>query len=359
MFSFDESVAILDFEAINLRESDVNALTQRLNSEIINLNKFIVLERHSIKQIVEEQNFQYSGLIDVNTISDIGAMIGANYVIVGSISKIGGQYLSVDSRIIEVKSSKSIKSANYDANDLGQLLKEGMQNIAYQLCEIKIPQGNNTIQKNIKQIPSNNNQYQPTKTLDSKRESWYYYVSYAVLTSHGYPQVLEDYIIDVDEIIDERTEGSIELVGIYFHVKPKIIAGLIYDYSNDNISYDYSYYDLDFRSLNLTHTFLGLSLIGYFTEFGNGGFYKFDIGRAALDYNFSVIADDDTNISKNGTGFGIGIGYSFYLEQFNKTRAFISYNLSIRNIDLTNTTVPILEDFESYNKSCINFGFIF
>ena len=33
--------------------------------------------------------------------------------------------------------------------------------------------------------------------------------------------------------------------------------------------------------------------------------------------------------------------------------------LSIRNIDLTNTTVPILEDFENYNKSCINFGFIF
>ena len=88
-------------------------------------------------------------------------------------------------------------------------------------------------------------------------------------------------------------------------------------------------------------------------------FYKFDFGRAALDYNFSVISDDDTNISKNGTGLGIGIGYSFYIEQFNKTRAFISYNLSIRNIDLTNTTVPILEDFESYNKSCINFGFIF
>ena len=48
LFPFDESVAILDFEAINLRESDVDALTQRLSSEIINLNKFIVLERHSI-----------------------------------------------------------------------------------------------------------------------------------------------------------------------------------------------------------------------------------------------------------------------------------------------------------------------
>ena len=48
-------------------------LAKSLNSEIINLNKFIVLERHSIKQILEEQKFQYSGLIDVNTISDIGA----------------------------------------------------------------------------------------------------------------------------------------------------------------------------------------------------------------------------------------------------------------------------------------------
>ena len=43
------------------------------------------------------------------------------------------------------------------------------------------------------------------------------------------------FITDYDDITDERTEGGIELVGIYFHLKPKIIAGLIYDYSNDNI----------------------------------------------------------------------------------------------------------------------------
>ena len=146
---------------------------------------------------------------------------------------------------------------------------------------------------------------------------------------------------------------------IYTHLKPKIIGGIVYDFANDIINYDYINYNSDIRSLTLSHSFIGFSLIGYFTEFGNGTFYKLDIGRAFIDYDLSVIGGDDTNISEKGIGFGLGLGYSYYMEALNKTRLFISYNLSIRNIDLTNSTVPILEDFKSYNKQCINFGFIF
>ena len=133
----------------------------------------------------------------------------------------------------------------------------------------------------------------------------------------------------------------------------------LYKFSNDIINYDYINYDWDLQSLTLSHGFIGFSLIGYFTEFGNGTFYKLDIGRAFIDYDLAVMGGDDTNISEKGVGFGLGFGYSYYMEALKKTRVFISYNLFIRNIDLTNSTVPILEDFKSYNKQCINFGFIF
>ena len=122
LFAQQNSIAVIDFENINIRKTDAEALTQRLTSELININKFTILERSLIQKVIEEQKFQYSGHVDVQTVSDIGSMLGADYVIVGSISKIGGIYFSVDSRMIEVKSSKSLKSANYDGDDIGDLL---------------------------------------------------------------------------------------------------------------------------------------------------------------------------------------------------------------------------------------------
>ena len=265
--------------------------------------------------------------------------------------------------MIEVKSSKSIKSANYDGNDLGELLKDGMKNIALQLSDIDI---SNTQTKSNKS-ENNKAQYSKPETSTSslillnndKTESWYYYFSYSIATTHSYPNELEKFNEDYEYLTDNRTQGSIELIGIYRHLKPKIIGGIVYDFSNDIINYDYINYDWYLQSLTLSHGFIGFSLIGYYTEFGNGAFYKFDIGRAYIDYDLSVIGRDDTNISENGIGFGLGLGYSYYMEALKKTRVFISYNLFIRNIDLTNSTVPILEDFKSYSKNCVNFGFIF
>ena len=96
LYAVDNSVALIDFESINIRDTDADALTQRLNSELIKMGKFTVLERSLIQQVIEEQKFQYSGNVDMQTVSDIGSMTGADYVIVGTISKIGGKYFSVD-----------------------------------------------------------------------------------------------------------------------------------------------------------------------------------------------------------------------------------------------------------------------
>ena len=53
----------LDFEGINIYESDAKALTQRLTSEMISLEVYQVLERSKMKQLLEEQKFQYSGCV--------------------------------------------------------------------------------------------------------------------------------------------------------------------------------------------------------------------------------------------------------------------------------------------------------
>lgn len=139
-FSYSlETVAIIDFEGIGISKSESRALTQRLTSEIVEIGKFTVVERSEMKRLLDEQKFQYSGCIDVSCAVEIGKMLGAKSMVVGTISKLGNSY-NVDSRLIDVKTAENYVSANYTTTkDLDDLLN-GMRTIAYKICEMEVPE---------------------------------------------------------------------------------------------------------------------------------------------------------------------------------------------------------------------------
>ena len=132
-----EYIAIIDFEGIGVGKGDAKALTQRLTSEMITLELYQVLERSEMKRLLEEQKFQYSGCVDLKCAVELGKMIGAKYMVVGSISKVGNTY-SIDSRLISVETGESYISATYsNDNKIDVLLDDGMKSIAHQLSEIE------------------------------------------------------------------------------------------------------------------------------------------------------------------------------------------------------------------------------
>jgi len=128
------SIAIMDFNVIGIDKDDALSLTERLRSEIINLKQFIVLERSAIQALLEEQKFQYSGSVDENTASELGKIIGAQYIHIGTVSKIGKTY-SVDSRLINVATATAIRSADFTHKGEIDGLIEGMKSIAYQISD--------------------------------------------------------------------------------------------------------------------------------------------------------------------------------------------------------------------------------
>ena len=130
-----EYIAIIDMEGININDNVANALTQRLTSEIIRLEMYQVLERSEMKKLLDEQKFQYSGCVSTQCAVDIGKMLGAKFMIVGSISKVGKTY-SIDARLIDVETSESYISANYlTQSSVDNLMSFGMISIAHQLSE--------------------------------------------------------------------------------------------------------------------------------------------------------------------------------------------------------------------------------
>ena len=130
-----EYIAIIDFEGISVSEADAKALTQRLTSEMIKLEVYQVLERSEMKRLLEEQKFQYSGCVDLKCAVELGKMLGAKYMVVGSISKVGSTY-SIDSRLIDVETSESYASGSYShRGDIDKLMDSGMKSIAHQICD--------------------------------------------------------------------------------------------------------------------------------------------------------------------------------------------------------------------------------
>ena len=134
-----EYIAIIDFEGIGVSEGEARALTQRLTSEIISLEMYQIVERSEMKRLLDEQKFQYSGCVDITCAVDIGKLIGAKYMVVGTISKLGNAF-SLDSRMISVETGESYISATYTVEGkIEKIIKYGMKSLAYQLCELEPP----------------------------------------------------------------------------------------------------------------------------------------------------------------------------------------------------------------------------
>ena len=82
------NIAVLDFSAKNVSKDDADIIAEFFRSELIKIGKFNVLTRSHIRKIADEQRFQSSGMTDVKNVVKIGKLINAQYVFVGSYSKL-------------------------------------------------------------------------------------------------------------------------------------------------------------------------------------------------------------------------------------------------------------------------------
>jgi hypothetical protein len=65
-------------------------ITGHLTVEFINSQKYDMLERRRIDQVLNEQKFQMSGMVDDTTAVEIGKILGADAVLFGNIEGRGG-----------------------------------------------------------------------------------------------------------------------------------------------------------------------------------------------------------------------------------------------------------------------------
>jgi TolB-like protein len=114
------TIAVLDFESVGSEEHLGKAVSEIMRTELIGTRKFRVVERSQINKALSEQQMQKSGIVDEKSAVQIGKLLGADLIIIGSVVKIGTAY-TINSRMIDVKTGEATLGKNVTGNDLNLL----------------------------------------------------------------------------------------------------------------------------------------------------------------------------------------------------------------------------------------------
>ncbi len=132
------TVAILDFEARGVSVQEVQTLSERMRTEIGNTNAVRLIERKAVDKIMQEQGFQQSGCTTDECASEVGQLLGVQYMISGAIGLMGKTY-TIDAKMFSVETGETIqtKSVSHDG-DISGLLVE-MEILAWEIVGLEAP----------------------------------------------------------------------------------------------------------------------------------------------------------------------------------------------------------------------------
>lgn len=155
----------------------------------------------------------------------------------------------------------------------------------------------------------------------TKTESWYTYWG-GGYSSISYPSELQSFL----DLINEQDGVSnislhLDLLGFYWHLANKTIAGVVFNGVGDRYSKDDDY-------IQINQYLYSASVMQYLGEdFGSGPFLRTDIGLAKMVLQSSEGEDSSSDL---GFGFLVGGGWSFDL---GGTRLLLNINYAYRGVE--------------------------
>ncbi len=84
-------------------------VSEMLTTAIVNEDKFIVIERTHLDQVLEEHAFQLSDIADTENSLDIGNILNAELLLAGSVSSFG-ERVEIDIRLIKIETGEIVLS---------------------------------------------------------------------------------------------------------------------------------------------------------------------------------------------------------------------------------------------------------
>jgi TolB-like protein len=127
------TVAVVDFE--DYTNSGLGPqLAEFFRTGLIGTGSYDVIERAQLEKVLKEQAFTMTDLTDPSTAAEIGKILGADYIAVGSLTKLGNNWI-VNARLLDVNTAKAAAGAQASGgseNDLLNMMNELVTEIVHE-----------------------------------------------------------------------------------------------------------------------------------------------------------------------------------------------------------------------------------
>jgi len=125
-------ISILDLSGEGLSSAQTNACFNQLETSLIESKRFVVIEKNSREDLLQEQKEQLQGCFDEGCAVDVGKMIGADYLVLGSIINLQGLY-QINIKIVDIEKGDVLDKVTRSViGDMAQLLS-GMEDASREI----------------------------------------------------------------------------------------------------------------------------------------------------------------------------------------------------------------------------------
>ncbi len=96
-------IAIMDFQPKEISKADAEMVSELIRNEMANSGSFIIIERVQMGNILKEQGLQQSGCTDISCAVELGKILSANKMLIGTVMNMQGKKI-ITGRIVDVQS---------------------------------------------------------------------------------------------------------------------------------------------------------------------------------------------------------------------------------------------------------------
>jgi tetratricopeptide (TPR) repeat protein len=126
-------VTVLDFSIENMAKSDGRLIVDLVFSALVSARKYRVLDRGQRDNILKEVEFSLSACADEKCQLEIGRLLAADKIVVGSLGKVGQRYI-LNAKMLDVRTGEALSSA-YKVFPTLEELVDGTEEVALTLSE--------------------------------------------------------------------------------------------------------------------------------------------------------------------------------------------------------------------------------
>ena len=138
------NLAVLNLDPKGIPEAEAAFLSESMRAQVTrvvasekfkktNDVQYKVIERSQMEKILDQFNFQSTGCTDVECAIELGKMLNAERIIIGSVGLVGNTY-SITARMVDVETAETVGFADYqNRGERDELLTKGISEVVNEL----------------------------------------------------------------------------------------------------------------------------------------------------------------------------------------------------------------------------------